>query len=79
MAAPPSVIDRFHRAIHGTVADEVDKRMTALASGSAASFDEYRYQVGYLDALTRVLDVCHDIEKEFYGSRPGEGETATGE
>ena len=76
MAAPPSVIDRFHRAIHGTVADEVDKRMTALASGSAASFDEYRYQVGYIDALTRVLGVCHDIEKEFYGSRPGEEQAA---
>ena len=76
MSAPPSVIDRFHRAIHGTVADEVDKRMTALASGSAGSFDEYRYQVGYLDALTRVLDVCHDIEKEFYGQRPGEEQAA---
>ena len=76
MSAPPSVIDRFHRAIHGTVAEDIDKRMTSLAAGSAGSFEDYKYQVGYIDALTRVLDVCREIEKEFYGSRPGEEQAA---
>ena len=74
MAASPSIIDPFHREVNKVLAEEVDKRMVHLASGGAASHEEYKYQVGYLEALNRVLAICQDIENDRYGKRPGEGE-----
>ena len=71
MAAPPSIIDSFHKALFDVLAQDIDARMVKLAEGSAGDFAAYRYQVGYINALNDVLGVCRQIELDRYGSRPG--------
>jgi hypothetical protein len=62
-----NLIDPFHRALHSRLSEDIANRTHALVTGAAASHDEYRYQVGYLEALNRVLEACQELENERYG------------
>ena len=70
MAAPPSIIDPFHRALYEALAPDIDNRMISLASGSAGTFEAYKAQASYIQALNDVLERCRAIELEIYGKRP---------
>lgn len=47
--------------------------MVELANGGAATFEDYKQQVGYLSALNAVLTLCEELEVQQYGG----GEPAT--
>jgi hypothetical protein len=63
----PDINDAFHRALYRVLTEKLDDRMSLVASGSAQTFDEYRHQVGYLQALNDVMGWCEEIEKARYG------------
>jgi len=69
-----SIIDPFHKSLHAVLVDDIDKRMVSLAEGSAATFDAYQYQTGYIQALNAVVAKCLELEHERYGARPGADE-----
>jgi hypothetical protein len=71
MTVPAALIDPFHRQLHGLLTEKIDQRMINLASGSAASFEDYKGQANYIQALADVLAWCQEIENERYGGRPG--------
>ena len=48
--------------------------MVSLAQGSAADYAGYKHQIGYLQALSDVLEKCKEIERDRYGRRPGDKE-----
>ena len=61
--------DPFHRALHRVLTEKRDDRMSLIASGHCLSYDEYRHEVGYLQALNDVLGYCEEIEKARYGEK----------
>jgi hypothetical protein len=71
----PDLIDPFHRQLYGVLTEEISRRMTQLALGSAArtgsaSVEEnYAAQTTYIKALNNILDKCQEIETERYGGR----------
>jgi hypothetical protein len=69
----PVIIDPFHRMLRDEMRVAVGDRVEALADGSAGSFDDYRYQCGYLQAIKDVLDKCLEIERRTHGEMMGEG------
>jgi hypothetical protein len=86
MSPTPSIIDPFHRSIYTVVSEAIDKRMVALAGGSAvrttndevSTAEKYAAQVSYLQAMNDVLEWCMEIENDRYGKKPGEGEQDAG-
>lgn len=77
MVTAPDLIDPFHRSLHARLTEEINKRVTALAQGSAAKTldsgstvaENYAAQTSYIQALVSVLDVCEELEQERYGAR----------
>ena len=66
-----AIVDGFHRALHRILTEEVDGKMVALASGSAADYPSYARQIGYIEAMNVVLSKCQEIETAHYGKPPG--------
>ena len=70
-------IDPFARALLPRLEEDVAKRMTALASGSAArnadeaatTGEKYAGQTMYIKAMNDVIDLIHEIETEMYGGK----------
>lgn len=77
MPIDPSLIDPFHRSLHERLTTMLQDRVSRLAQGSASQMigsqssvaENYAGQVGYIQALRDVLDVCDDLERERYGDR----------
>ena len=63
----PLILDPFHRMLYDELVEIITGRHEALANGSAASFEEYRSQVGYLSALKDVMERCREIERRKFG------------
>ena len=59
--------DPFHRQLYRIITEKMDDRMSSVGSGACASYDSYRQEVGYLQALADVTDWCAEIEKARYG------------
>lgn len=74
MATPTTISDRFHRALYERLAPSVDERMIKLATGSAANYEQYQNQVGFIEAMNSVLRICREIEADMYGRKMGETE-----
>lgn len=76
----PSIIDPFFKLLNGQLTEKIAQRMTSLASGSAVrtendqvtTAEKYAAQTSYIQALNDVLDLCHEIEVDKYGRKPGE-------
>ena len=66
-----AIVDPFHRQIHRILTEEIDGKMVALASGSAADYPSYCRQIGYIEAMNVVLDKCRELETAHYGKSPG--------
>lgn len=71
MSAPPSIIDPFHRQLHYAISEQIETREVELASGSSKNYEEYKFSVGFIQALRLVLEKCKEIELERYGGRLG--------
>jgi hypothetical protein len=71
------VEDRFHRAVYNQIQPMLDGRIANLVQGSAfhhtdeakTTSEKYAEQVGYINALMYVLNLCEQIEADFYGPR----------
>ena len=80
MVERSTIIDPFFRALFDELAPEIDKRMVALADGSAQQIagstktvpELYAEQVATIQALNNVLDICTNIEHNRHGNRPEE-------
>ncbi len=66
------VIDPFHRQLHGELTKDMEDRAMALALGSASDLQEYRFNVGYIQAIKNVLDRCEEIDRRMHGDLPGD-------
>lgn len=72
-----SIIDPFHRRLHAALSEVIASRVTSLASGAAANWNQYVDQTSYLRALNDVLDKCEELERDQYGTRPSEDQPST--
>jgi hypothetical protein len=72
-------IDTFHRKIIESFAPDAETRMAGLCAGSAIRADSaatamaYAQEVGYLRALSVVMERCKEIEAELYAPKSNEG------
>lgn len=60
MSLETQLRERITRGLAGRIQDEMHK----LASGQAASFDQYKQTVGKIQGLRGALDVVDDVFKE---------------
>lgn len=70
MADPHNIVDPFHRRLHNLIAEKYNTRQEQLVSGIAATIQDYKEQVGYLQALRDLLDWADEIEDDMYGKKP---------
>lgn len=51
----------FHRELKNTLDASIERGNTALANGNAASWEDYRYRVGFQAALRMIAEECEAI------------------
>ena len=61
------IIDPFHADLHKIIHEQINDRLAMVGNGGCRTLDEYRQQVGYLEALREVLSWCETIEDNRYG------------
>jgi hypothetical protein len=59
-----AAITHFHRKLQVKITERETMMKDHLAGGGAASFDLYQRQVGHIEALRVVLQMCDEIERE---------------
>lgn len=57
--------DRFHRALRAKIESLKADRAAYMLVGSCQSYEAYKAEVSYLQALDDILVLCSDIEKEW--------------
>ncbi len=60
------------RALNMLVAriiEEEGRRALHLVQGSAASFEDYRNRVGFIQGLNHARTLCEDVERDLYGKK----------
>lgn len=80
MVERSTIINPFFRDLYDQLAPEIDKRMQALAGGSAKRVEgspetvaeAYADQCAYIRALLDVLEICAQLEHNRHGNRPEE-------
>lgn len=80
MVERSTIVNPFFRELFDQLAPEIDKRIVALANGSAKRVEgspetvaeAYAYQCAFIAALNEVLKVCSNIEHNIHGNRPEE-------
>jgi hypothetical protein len=63
------MLDQFHRQIHQVVSEKLADRVQALINGDALTFEDYKKQIGYIEALNSVLTWAMQIESQMYGTK----------
>jgi hypothetical protein len=63
------MIDQFHRQLHQVVSEKLADRVQALINGDALTFEDYKKQIGYIEALNSVLTWAMQIESQMYGTK----------
>jgi hypothetical protein len=58
----------FFRRLREKIEEEKQNRMQFIANGTANSFDEYKYGVGYLRSLSDVLIWAKEVNDELTGN-----------
>ena len=80
MVERATIINPFFREIFDRIAPEIDKRMQALAGGSAKRIEgspetvaeAYAAECAYIRAMLDVLEIGSQIEHNIHGNRPEE-------
>ncbi len=49
------------------ISEQIEAETAALARGSSASFDDYRYRVGRIKGLREALEYARDANREILG------------
>lgn len=78
MVERATIINPFFRDLFDSIAPEIDRRMVALAGGSAKQVagstqtvaEAYAAECGYIQALNEVLEICAQLEHNQHGNRP---------
>lgn len=55
---------RFQSILEAKINEEISEKARSVASGTAKSYEEYKYWVGYLHGLAACLDICSGIERD---------------
>lgn len=53
---------RFHSILEAKIKEQVDSRAASLVRGAAKTYDQYQYNIGYVQAMDDVLKLCDEIE-----------------
>jgi len=56
---------RFHSLLKVKLLDLRDRRAAELIGGNAADYAAYKSEVSYLQAITDVINLCEETEREF--------------
>lgn len=67
-------IDEFHRRIYRHLSTDLANRAEQVSYGSVSTMEEYRYQIGFMQALRDTIEACIEIEKEMYSGGKEESE-----
>ena len=59
---------RFHKLLFDKLKEVLDDRSNDLTSGTAKNYEQYQYQVGYLDSIKDVLKICEGIDDDEFGA-----------
>jgi hypothetical protein len=62
----PRLIDPFFRRLYPVLQEEIANRSAYVGSGACNSYDDYKHQTGYVQALQDVLTRCDELEREQY-------------
>lgn len=54
----------FRRVLEGFLAEDIAEATTQISSGSCADYAEYKYRVGFLAGLRKVIDTLDEAETE---------------
>lgn len=54
----------FHEALKARIEKDRLERADGMARGMCGDFADYRYAVGFVDGMNRVLELADDIKKE---------------
>jgi hypothetical protein len=52
----------FERLLREKIILMQDMRRQTMEDPGFGSYEEYKYNLGYLEALRRVLDVCEEVQ-----------------
>ena len=80
MVERATIINPFFRDRFDRLAPEIDRRMQALAGGSAKRIEgspetvaeAYSGECAYIRAMLDVLEICTELEHNRHGNRPEE-------
>ena len=56
---------RFHSLLKVKLLALQERRAAELMSGNAVDYAAYKAEVGYLNAITDVINLCEETEREF--------------
>jgi hypothetical protein len=80
----PTITDPFFRQLYNRLAEEIDSRVNACASGAALTFTvnggvdttatamNYQKAVSYIEALQAVIELGIELDHDRYGNRAKE-------
>lgn len=54
----------FQSALEAKIDNEIGNKLASMGNGTAKTFDEYRYWVGYVQGLQSCKELCSEIERE---------------
>jgi hypothetical protein len=57
-------MDRFERLLRERINGLLEIRVQTLTMTGVDNFPEYRHNLGYIEALRHILDVCEDLRTE---------------
>jgi hypothetical protein len=52
------------RMINQMLSEQLEEKIGALAAGSSTTFEQYKYQCGYIKALQDVQEFLNTVDKD---------------
>ena len=56
---------RFHTLVKVKILEQIELAVGDMATGQMTDYPAYKFQVGYINALRKALDLCEETEREF--------------
>jgi hypothetical protein len=61
---------RFHALLDAAIREVIVHRTDDLTSGLVKNYEEYKYIVGYINAMRDVLKICDEVNENEFGPSP---------
>jgi hypothetical protein len=58
---------RFHALLAAKLEEVIVNRSEELTSGCCSKYEEYKYLVGYLNAMRDALKICDEVNENEFG------------